>query len=183
MKSYKLALPSVECAWRRDRSLQALSGALSHQPLVWMLGLPGASKTTLAAQWVRQAQGAGAPASGTGWTKTMRTSPRCSTPCAKRPARRTCWPGRPPTAPSPSASPGSFAQWLEAHPSGLTLVLDDCHRLGAGSSFWRGGRGGGPGAQQRRALVALDAEPPGAAGAARARSRWQAGSRCLTSSA
>ncbi|MFO1227549.1 AAA family ATPase [Roseateles sp.] len=136
MKSYKLALPSVEDAWRRDRSLQALSGALSHQPLVWMLGLPGAGKTTLAAQWVRQAQGAGRTCI---WYRldeddediaALFDALRQTAGAADLPA----WSPAHGTEPERFARQ-FFAQWLEAHPSGLTLVLDDCHRLGAGSGF------------------------------------------------
>lgn len=137
MKSYKLALPSVEAAWRRDRSLQALSGALSHQPLVWMLGLPGAGKTTLAAQWVRQAQGAGRTCI---WYRldeddediaALFDALRQTAGAADLPA----WSPAHGTEPERFARQ-FFAQWLEAHPSGLTLVLDDCHRLGAGSGFF-----------------------------------------------
>ena len=50
--SYKLALPRVEGQVLRTRQVEALTGALGHSPLVWLLGLPGAGKTSTAAQWV-----------------------------------------------------------------------------------------------------------------------------------
>src|SRR5437870_13080603 len=58
--AHKMALPSAGGQVERVRPLAALRNALRQSPITWLLGLPGAGKTSLAACWAAQAQAEGA---------------------------------------------------------------------------------------------------------------------------
>lgn len=61
-QAHKIAFPVTEGQIQRLRCIDGLRRSLRQAPLVWMVGLPGAGKTSLAAQALRQAEQAGEPA-------------------------------------------------------------------------------------------------------------------------
>lgn len=137
-QSFKLAIPRADGQVLRSKQVQALSQGLASSALVWLMGLPGAGKTGLAAQWVAQAQVHGTrciwyrldedDADVAGVFDALRRHPLGI--------------GRPAL---PAWSPDNetdlrafarrfFARLGELGP--LTVVFDDCHRVGDDSAFF-----------------------------------------------
>lgn len=137
MKPYKLALPTVDAALPRPATLQRLDAALSLRPLVWMVGLPGAGKTTLAAQWVRQALAGGRHCV---WYRLDEDDEDIAA------LFDALWQSSSADLPAWSPAHGAdldrfarrfFGRWMEKQAEGLTLVLDDCHRLPPSSPLFQ----------------------------------------------
>ena len=58
-QTYKLALPRTEGQVSRSRQVDELAAQLRRSPVLWLLGLPGAGKTSTAAQWAARATAQG----------------------------------------------------------------------------------------------------------------------------
>ena len=122
----------------RPRQVAALDAGLAQAPMVWLLGLPGAGKTSTAAQWVQAALARGErclwyrldedDADVAGLINALRHHPEHGAP-----ARLPAW--SPDNQPEPRRFAQRFFSQLAAAPSDgapasrLTLVFDDCHRL------------------------------------------------------
>jgi len=131
--SYKLSLPRTEGQVLRERLLTGLDEALHERPLLWLLGLPGAGKSSLAAQWLRRRADAGErcvwyrldedDADMAGLLDSLRRHPGHGAP-----ERLPAW------SPDNEQQLRSFArrffgQWQQAAEAPLNIVLDDAHRL------------------------------------------------------
>ncbi len=136
--SYKLSVPIAADQVPRPRQVQALDQALAAAPIVWVLGLPGAGKTSTVAQWVQAAAARGERCL---WWRLDEDDADVAAlfdalrhhPLHDAAARLPAW------SPDHQADERRFAQRFFsqlAHGEGdarLTLVLDDCHRLADGS--------------------------------------------------
>jgi ATP/maltotriose-dependent transcriptional regulator MalT len=129
----KLAVPRTAEHVPRPALLLALDRALAHAAVVRIVGLPGAGKSSTAAQWVRAAQARGERC---GWWRldeddvdvaalldALRHHPQHGAP-----GRMPAW------SPDNQPDPRRFARRFFAELAGadgapLTLVFDDCHRL------------------------------------------------------
>ena len=141
--SYKVSIPTTLDQVQRPLQVQALDRHLASAPLVWVLGLPGAGKTSAAAQWVHAALARGErclwyrldedDADVAGLIDSLRHHPLHGAPQ-----------GLPAWSPDHRDDPRRFArrffaQFVQARPGAaapaaasdapprMTLVLDDCH--------------------------------------------------------
>ncbi len=138
--SHKLAAPGISGQVPRPKQVAALSAALGGAPLVWLLGLPGAGKTSIAAQWSHDAVSLEErciwyrldedDADIAGLFDALRHHPRHGAP-----HRLPAW--------SPENQPDlrRFSQRFFSQLAGtaehrLTVILDDCHRVPDGSSLF-----------------------------------------------
>ena len=136
-QTYKLALPRTEGQVSRSRQVDELAAHLQRSPVLWLLGLPGAGKTSTAAQWAARATAQGErciwyrldedDADIAGLLDALRHHPEHGAA-----AQMPVW--------SPDNQPELrsfarrfFGQWLSTNAVPLTLVFDDCHRLAEGS--------------------------------------------------
>jgi ATP/maltotriose-dependent transcriptional regulator MalT len=136
--SYKLSIPTAADQVPRQRQVLALDAALAAAPLVWVLGLPGAGKTSTVAQWVQAALARGERCL---WYRLDEDDADVAAlldalrhhPALDAAGRLPAW------SPEHQADERRFAQRFfsqlaaGADDSRLTLVLDDCHRLPEGS--------------------------------------------------
>jgi LuxR family maltose regulon positive regulatory protein len=138
--SYKLARPGATGQVPRSRQITALTAGMQAAPLVWMVGLPGAGKTSTAAQWMDAAQASGErciwyrldedDADIAGLFDALRHHAQYGAPM-----HLPAW--------SPDNQPELrrfaqrfFYQLADASETRLTLVLDDCHRVPDGSALF-----------------------------------------------
>jgi hypothetical protein len=138
--SYKLAAPGITGQVPRPKQLVALSAALAGAPLVWMVGLPGAGKTSTAAQWAHDALTLDEhciwyrldedDADIAGLFDALRHHPQHGAP-----HRLSAW--SPDNQPDLRRFSQRFFSLLAAGTeSRLTLILDDCHRVPDGSPLF-----------------------------------------------
>lgn len=137
-QSFKLAVPGVDRLIPRPRQLAGLTNACGAAALVWLMGLPGAGKTALGAQWVRQADPRRArsvwyrldedDADVAGVFDALRRHPALAAAGAL-PA----W--SPENQPELQAFARAFFSRLPAC-APLTLVFDDCHRVADDAAFF-----------------------------------------------
>ena len=123
--SYKLAVPRVYQHVRRGNLLDTLAASHARYPLTWMVGLPGAGKTSLAARWTEESGRASI------WYRLEESDADVAglfnalSHAAGTGVALPLW------SPDNHADLAGFARrffsGLGAAP--LTLVLDDCHRV------------------------------------------------------
>lgn len=123
--AYKLNIPRVDAHLRRDHLIRQLEGALRTHPITWIVGLPGAGKTSLVARWVQES------ALPCLW---YRLDERDSDVAAFFSALTyRLGQGRklPLWSPENQADLADFSRrfFSELAKEPLTLVLDDCHRV------------------------------------------------------
>ena len=163
---YKLVPPRTEGQVLRHRQVQALDERLRRHELVWLLGLPGAGKTSVAAQWL-----AGAEARRCVWYRLDEDDADIAGlldalrrhPVHGDPARLPAW------SPEHQAELRGFArqffqQWLALGNEPLTLVFDDCHRLPEDAPLFElldAAREVAAGAEGRLAFLLISRRPPG----------------------
>ncbi|MEO6278663.1 AAA family ATPase [Roseateles sp.] len=162
---YKLVPPRPEGQVLRHRQVQALDERLRSHPLVWLLGLPGAGKTSVAAQWLAQAGARRCvwyrldedDADIAGLLDALRRHPEHGDA-----ARLPAW------SPEHQTELRSFArqffqQWLALSPEPLTLVFDDCHRLPEDAALFElleAAREVAAGADGRLGFLLISRRPP-----------------------
>lgn len=135
-QNFKLALPSVAGQVTRLRLIEALRLRMRDTPLVWMVGLPGAGKTSLAAQTLHHAKAEGEQPvwyrldedDAAGVFDALRRSAE-----PKLRARLPAW--------SPDHQPElrSFTRRFFGTLAGtgiVNIVFDDCHRIGESGAFF-----------------------------------------------
>ncbi|WP_422016331.1 AAA family ATPase [Roseateles sp.] len=163
---YKLVPPRTEGQVLRHRQVGALDERLQRHELVWLLGLPGAGKTSVAAQWLARAEGRRSvwyrldedDADIAGLLDALRRHP-VHGDAARLPA----W------SPEHQTELRSFArqffqQWLALAPEPLTLVFDDCHRLPEDAPLFElldAAREVAAGTQGRLSFLLISRRPPG----------------------
>lgn len=131
--SYKLTVPRVVDHLRRDGLLKRLGACHRETSLTWVVGLPGAGKTSLVAAWVGQRDpGAAAPARCFWYRLESSDSDVAELFDALRDSQSGEGARRLPVwSPEHQADLADFSRRflgeLSAEP--LTIVLDDCHRV------------------------------------------------------
>ena len=126
----------------RSRQVEALDWQLRRSPFVWLMGLPGSGKSSMAAQWARRAAARGErcvwyrldedDADIAGLLDTLRWHSLQRATADALPA----W------SPDNQAelrgfSRRFFQQWLACESTAtLTLIFDDCHRLPEGGALF-----------------------------------------------
>ena len=123
--SYKLTVPRVHQHLRRDSLLETLAATHAAHPLTWLVGLPGAGKTSLAARWAEESGRASI------WYRLEENDADVAglfnalSQAAGNGATLPLW------SPDNHADLAGFTRrffsGLGAAP--VTLVLDDCHRI------------------------------------------------------
>jgi ATP/maltotriose-dependent transcriptional regulator MalT len=135
---HKLAFPSTEGQIPRVRQVGSLHECLRRAPLVWIVGLPGAGKTSLAAQALRQAEQAGEPRL---WYRLDEDDGDVAGVFdalgrAAPPERRASLPA---WSPDNQAELRGFSRRFFSQLGGggrLNIAFDDCHRIPEGSPFF-----------------------------------------------
>ncbi|PZP33935.1 MAG: hypothetical protein DI603_07610 [Roseateles depolymerans] len=160
---YKLTVPEAERQLPRTRQVNALAHLLQRTPVVWLLGLPGAGKTSTAAQW---AQAARAQGERIAWWRLDEDDADVASlldallhhPEHGVPARLPAW--SPDNQPDLRRFARRFFGELAHGPGPFTLVLDDCHRLPDAALLWQlldaARDGAGPGLR----LLCISRRPP-----------------------
>jgi hypothetical protein len=125
--------PDAKGHLRRGALLEALGACHARTPLTWVVGLPGSGKTSAVARWLEESASAAVwyrvrndDGDGAGWFDAVRTSVADG---GKLPV----W------SPENQIELTDFARRFFAELRGdpLTLVLDDCHRIGDESPLFR----------------------------------------------
>lgn len=123
--NYKLAVPQVPNQLRRDALLGSLGLAHQSHAITWIVGLPGAGKTSLVARWVQESQ------TPCVWYRLDETDADVAaffnalSHVAPASASLPNW------SPENQADLGDFSRRFfgELARQPLTIVLDDCHRV------------------------------------------------------
>lgn len=138
LQTHKLAFPGIEGQIPRLRQVDGLNDCLRRTPLVWMVGLPGAGKTSLAAQALRRAeQAGGAPLwyrldEDDGDVAGVFDALGRAVPAERR-ATLPAW------SPDNQAELRGFSRRFFSQLGGggrLNIAFDDCHRIAEGSPFF-----------------------------------------------
>lgn len=123
--SYKLAAPRAEEHLRRETLLRGLAESVKRHPLTWIVGLPGAGKTSLVARWVHESS------PPTVWYRLDENDADVAAlfgalAQALGPSRRL-----PEWSPDHQADLAEFAArfFSELAREPLQIVIDDCHRV------------------------------------------------------
>lgn len=123
--SYKLTVPRVHQHVRRGSLLETLAAIHVRFPLTWMVGLPGAGKTSLAARWTEESGRASI------WYRLEESDADVAGLFNALSQAAPAGIALPLWSPDNHADLAGFARrffsGLGAAP--LTLVLDDCHRI------------------------------------------------------
>lgn len=136
---YKLTVPEVDRQVPRARQVAALGQRLLQASILWLVGLPGAGKTSTAAQWVQAARANGEriawwrldedDADIAGLLDALLHHPEHGAP-----GRLPAW--SPDNQPDLHRFGRRFFGELAQGDGPFTLVLDDCHRLPDSAALW-----------------------------------------------